>query len=427
MKEENGPLIALLVFVVLSVVFGIFAYNSHKKLMGSQPDHSDSMDAGLRIKEKQNKELEEEILSLQERAQLLHKDIMSQQARYEVFVQATFEYEEEYKRREALFKVAQAFEQQATDLTGAITDLKNKTLTDVNKRTNEAKHTAEQIVQKLTTERDAAITRLRQAKEDFDLEQKKYRAQRNYNQSGLDDSRSMLADLTQRELERADIFAESDGKVILSDPIHNTVVINLGTAHGVKNGYRFEVYAMRPGNVRVRKAFVEVRKAGISSSDCVIVRRPVALPKDPLSEYVAQDPEEMFSPYQESGKKGLSAQRLSGKPKMVDGTGPELDPIVEEDLVQNPFFKAGKVYTYYIAGSKEVVNERQKSAIRYRWTEIKSVLESYGNKVVQVPDTTVDYVIAQKNPKDDPEFQKCLDLGLPVVYEWELFRFLESR
>ena len=37
----------------------------------------------------------------------------------------------------------------------------------------------------------------------------------------------------------------------------------------------------------------------------MIVERPVALPRDPLSEYIAKEPEEMFSPYQESGQEGL--------------------------------------------------------------------------------------------------------------------------
>ena len=89
--------------------------------------------------------------------------------------------------------------------------------------------------------------------------------------------------------------------------------------------------------------------------------------------------------------------------------------------------------TFYIAGAKEIVNEQQKSAIRYRWTEIKAVIEAYGGKVSPVADTTVDYVIAQKNPKTEgtdaekAEFQKAVDLGLPVIYEWELFRFLESK
>jgi len=109
------------------------------------------------------------------------------------------------------------------------------------------------------------------------------------------------------------------------------------------------------------------------------------------------------------------------------------DPIAEGDLVQNPFFTPGKSLTFYIAGSKEIVNETQKSAIRYRWTEIKGVIEAYGGKVSPVADTTVNYMVCQKNPKTEgtdaekAEYQKAVDLGLPVIYEWELFRFLESK
>ena len=159
----------------------------------------------------------------------------------------------------------------------------------------------------------------------------------------------------------------------------------------------------------------------------------MVLPKDPLSDYVATEPEQLYSPYQESGRKDATAQPLSGRPKMIITGAHKTDPIVEGDLIQNPFFAPGKTFTYYIAGAKKMENDRQKSAIRYRWTDIKRVLESYGHSVSPVVDTNVNYIIAQKNAETDgddnekAEFVKAKNLGIPVIYEWELFRFLDTR
>ena len=56
------------------------------------------------------------------------------------------------------------------------------------------------------------------------------------------------------------------------------------------------------------------------------------------------------------------------------------------------------------------------------------MIEAYGNKVADAVSLDVNYIVAQKNAKaEDPEFQKGVDLGLPVLYEWELFRFLDNR
>ena len=150
------------------------------------------------------------------------------------------------------------------------------------------------------------------------------------------------------------------------------------------------------------------------------------MPTDTQSGYVATEPEEIYSPVAQSGKKGFSAEVMTATKTVMSGQN-MMDPVVEGDLIQNPFFDAGRQIIFYIAGSKEVVGERQKSAIRYRWTEIKDMAERYGAKVVAEVDTNVNYVIAQKNPGDDPEYKKAVDFGIPIVYEWELFRFLDNK
>ena len=429
MREENGPLIALIAFVVLSCVFGVFAWLRHQDLMGDDPSGSKS----IKALQDDILKLDREIADYRASAAAYREQIRKQQTTYDFYSDQYTDYSLEYQRRNKLVEWVGGFETQASELSGMVSNKKNETLTRINKEASDIREQMEKTVQARNTDKEAAIARTRQATDEFQVDTKKYRLQKNYEQSGLDESKSVLTDLTQREIERAKVFDEADGRVILSDPVHNLVVIDIGTAAGVKDGYRFECYTPRPGKQRARKGFIEVRHAGVSQSNCMIVERPVSLPRDPLSAYVAQEPEETFSPYQESGRKGFTAQQLTGTPKAaVMGMNKE-DPIVEGDLIQNPFFSPGKRLSFYIAGAKEIVNEQQKSAIRYRWTEIKTVVEAHGGKVSQGADTTVNYVIAQKNPKTEgtdaekAEFQKAVDLGLPVIYEWELFRFLDAK
>ncbi|HEY3324214.1 MAG TPA: BRCT domain-containing protein [Planctomycetota bacterium] len=431
MKEESGPLIALILFVILSALFGTFAWMKNQELNGDTPDKS--KDAEIAKLKASIKADEGEIDLLRSREARLRKEIRVQQAEYDLNSDLFAVYGGEYERRRLLVAWADGFQKQAVDLSGTVNKLKSETLTRLTKDTSDAREKMEKDLQEKNTAKEEAMGRTRKVKEEFEADSKKVRQVRNYEQSALDESKSELADLTQREVERADVMMQPDGKVILSDPVHNTIVIDIGTSVGVKNGYRFEVFTMRPGKKKAVKGYIEVRHADPSKSECLIVQRPTALPRDPLSNYTAKEPEEMFSPYQQSGKKEYSAQALTGASKpMVLGMS-KTDPIVEGDFVQNPLFAPGKNFTYYIAGAKEIVGERQKSAILYRWTEIKSMIEFYGGKVSPVADTTVNYVIAQKKPGEDgtqqeiDEYKKAVNLGLPVIYEWELFRFLEKK
>ena len=267
---------------------------------------------------------------------------------------------------------------------------------------------------------------LLQKKAEYDTSLKRHKEDMNYQKSQLGDTKQVLADLTTREEIRANILNRADGKVVLADPVHDIVSIDIGTGVGVKNGFRFEVFSLLPGNKHVTKAYIEVRKAGPTQSECLVIRRPVVMPADELNNYVAPEPEYVFNPYVQSGKKTGSAEPLTGGKVVTTGQS-AVNPILEGDYVQNPFFEAARQLVFYIAGSKEMVGERQKSAIRYRWTDIKDAAERHGAKVVDAISTDVNYVIAQKNPQDDPEYKKAVDLGIPVIYEWELFRFLDNN
>jgi hypothetical protein len=430
MKEENGPLIALVVFILLSAIFGYKAYDHYKSVVGDE--QNPPMDKKIREHKEKIESIKADIKKANDDIVNLTRSIKEQQDEYSYQEMLFGEYTQEQKRRENLLTVAEKFTGQADELNTKIDKVKNDTLTRVTSEITDVRDRMEREIQVLTADREASLGRQRVLHEEFDTDNKKYRASRNYEQSTLDESKSILTDLTQRDPEHAEVLTEVDGKVVLSDVVHNLVIIDIGTDVGVKNGYRFEVYQMRPGNRKIIKGYIEVKKADVSKSECLLVTRPVALPRDPLSDYVATMPEEGFSPKQESGKKGSSAQPLSGKPKLVVLGNDPKDPIVEGDLIQNPFFNTKKTLSFYIAGSKEIANDRQKSAIRYKWTEIKAVIEAYGGKVFAQPDVGCDYMVAQKSPSEGTdaerdEFTRAKDLGIPVVYEWELFRFLENK
>jgi len=430
MKEENGPFIALIIFVILSLVFGVLAWLNLQELEG---------DEKIKPKAKEIEELKAEITKLSSTredfkatAQAKLAEIRVQEALYNQYNVAYEYYGIEHSRRNNLLKWFNDYEAQATNLQGMITTEKSKTQTRINKEITEARERMERDIQEKTQKKDDAIARVRVDTEGLTKSKKQHMDQMNFESSASDDSKNVLSYLTQREVERATVLDEEDGTILLADVVHHLVVINLGTADGIKNGYRFEVFTRRD-NKKVHKAFIEVRHADVSKSECMVVRRPVTLPKDPLSDYFAEGPEAIYSPYQESGQKSTSAQVLSGHAKTVMSGAPKLDPIIEGDLIQNPFYSPRKKYTFYIAGAKEILNDRQKSAIRYRWPEIKATIEAHGGKVATTAEVGVDYIIAQKNPKTEgtdaekAEFQKAVELGIPVIYEWELFRFLDKR
>jgi hypothetical protein len=434
MKHENGPLIALIFFMALSATFGVFAYQKRQEVIGEDPLNP-LMEANIKEQQEKIEANEKTIREAREETAKYVASIHEQHVRYMIAANERVDFQSEIKRRKGLNDIGEKIAVQATTQGSAITEKIAERLAEIKREREKEENDAQAQIDKLNAKKEEALTRIRTAKDQLVAAEGHHRKTKDYAQAELDESKSVLSDLTQRDVERASVLTEADGEVLVADVLTNRAFINLGTAAGVKNGYRFECYAMRAGNQKVRKGFLEVVSAGPGKSECVVVRRLVDLPRDPLSGYVASEPEEMYSPYQEHaepGKKGASVQRLSDGKTVLSGPS-ALDPIVEGDLIQNPFFKPNKTFTYYIAGAKKIENENQRSAIRYRWTEIKAVIEKYGGKVSPVADSAVDFVIAQKNPASDgtdeekADYKKAVDLGLPVIYEWELFRFLDGK
>jgi hypothetical protein len=428
MKEENGPLIALVVFIVLSLVFGIMAYQDKKEVEGNAADKIPSKQQLIDDEQAEVERLKEDIESKKYQIAGFRKAIQKTQDDYDFYAEALEDYTVEYTRRLKLKEAAEAYNTQGATLADQVSTLKSKTLTTINGWTSKAHEEMDAEVTDKTKAQAAAVGRKNQIDEELVTSNKKHAASMNYEKSRRDETKQTLSDLTQRDVERATVLTEADGKIVYADDVHNILVIDIGSSAGVRNGFRFEVYAMRPGKKKVSKGYLEVIRADPTKSQCKFLNKLVPLPKDSLSEYVGAQPEEMYSPYQQSGNKDATASAMTSARPSILGFDIR-DPIVEGDLVQNPFFSPGKNYTFYVAGLKELDKDsgRQKSAIKYRWTEIKAVAERYGGKVVNDVDIDVNYMIAQKDPTSDDKYVKGVDLGIPVIYEWELFRFLDNR
>lgn len=429
--QDNGPLIALVVFILASILFGVMAWSNYNDIQGTDPlgqQGASTLKAEvIKAAKVENEQLVQDIQGLETQISVKRNELRIQVERGEMYEGIQKDYEEAHAVRRKWLDAAGVFARQAKDLGGKVSEEKAKTEAQIRKDENESRERAEAEKRVLLEKKDAASSRMTEARKGMDRDDKAFRAQRNYEQAELDELKNRLQALTQREVERANKNVQVDGRVVRSDPTLNLVVINRGSSDGIKAGYRFEVFAVRAGNKKVSKGYLEVKKVEPSISECIIYTKVVALPRDPMSEYIAPEPEYQYSPFQESGKRGSTAQPLSAAPKVVTMGMNAEDPIVEGDLIQNPFYSPDKAFTFYIAGDKAIVRGVQKSAIAYQWPHIERVLKGYGANVAVKVDLGVDFIIAQKNPQDDQEYLKAVSLGIPVIYEWELFRFLDQR
>lgn len=424
MKSELGVILAVVLLGLMSIFFGVMYYLNSGEINGQTP--GDSMEAKATVRKREIKDIQDKIEEYQVKLTVRSEALDRERDAYEALKVERINFEKRYTDRQGVKKEGEEFAAQASAINGKVSELKGKTLASINKEVSLERERMDKNVDTASKQKTEAQSRVLNLKEAYTKDAKLHLADMNYQKSQLSDTKEILKDLTQREPVHAVIHNRAAGKVILSDPLRNFVAINIGTGAGVKNGFRFEIYTIQPGNKHKTKAYGIVRNAGVTQSECMIDARPIELPTDTQSGYVATEPEEIYSPVAQSGKKGFSAEIMTATKTVMSGQN-MMDPVVEGDLIQNPFFDAGRQIIFYIAGSKEVVGERQKSAIRYRWTEIKDMAERYGAKVVAEVDTNVNYVIAQKNPGDDPEYKKAVDFGIPIVYEWELFRFLDNK
>src|SRR3954469_2495949 len=149
MSEEKVPLIFIVLFIVLSLVFGVFSYMKHDELYGADAPAPKIKKANIEISD-----LEAEIAKYQVRADALRADIAMKKAEYETSKELNDIYRLEYDRRLKLKQSAEKYDGHATELSGAVAALKNKTSEAVSKDISEAKA----LMEKEVADKDKAKT-----------------------------------------------------------------------------------------------------------------------------------------------------------------------------------------------------------------------------------------------------------------------------
>jgi adenylate kinase family enzyme len=217
------------------------------------------------------------------------------------------------------------------------------------------------------------------------------------------------------------------GRVLAAAADTKVAVVNLGTRVGVKRGMRFEVYQVRYGNRRVHKGYLEVKSAEPEVSTCSILFREVRLPRCPICNYTAEQPEEQYCPRCTAPGSPQAFQRLAGTPKVLMVGQSETDPIVIGDLLYNPLFcqRAGTRFAIVgeplLAPIPKPADDRETKRML---DHLRSTVEFYGGKLVTEVNAETDVLIALRGAKDS--VNRAEEMGIPVIREFEIFRYLEK-
>ena len=240
--------------------------------------------------------------------------------------------------------------------------------------------------------------------------EEEFRTNRDILDSHIVDYEDQLARMTARDVQRAEMT--SDGKLLKVEEATKLAIISLGTSQGVRKGMRFEVFQIKEGNRRVHKGLIEVKTVDEETSAATILIRVIQLPRCPTTGYVASRPEERFSPYDSGGQSGLKVVKLLARPKIITvGMNPD-DPMAEGDLVYNPFFNAKKKLRFCVKGEK----------IEYSQDEIVRTIKEHGGVIDDDVTATTDYLVSQRWSQE--HVKKARELGVPVLYEFDIFDFL---
>lgn len=185
--------------------------------------------------------------------------------------------------------------------------------------------------------------------------------------------------LTQRAEELRKGSGLPDGKVIKVSDDGQVVFLDIGSKDGLVEGTRFDIYAETAGGNEVHKGWAKVTHVREQFSEAVVSN-------------------------------------------LVD----PLKPVVFNDLVRNPMFQRGETYRFVLLG---------RFTGRYNKSEIRYVLEQDGHKVEDAVGTETDFLVLGEPPLPEeggspidlmatPEYRNALILGVHVLREDDLYRFL---
>lgn len=187
-------------------------------------------------------------------------------------------------------------------------------------------------------------------------------------QSLLSEKDDRITELVKKQAETL-ATAEPDGEILHADNQMSLAWINLGRTHGLPRGLPFDVFQVKKGGRRKLKGRIEVLDLEDHMAKVAIVQT-------------------------------------------VDAT----DPIVKGDYVISPLFDKSEQKIFVLVG--EMVN-----ADYGRQEIIRKIVEA-GSKVDAEVTVQTDYIVAGKDAELLPEFQRALQLGIRVMREGELLKFL---
>lgn len=229
---------------------------------------------------------------------------------------------------------------------------------------------------------------------------------------------------------RSEIRQEQyDGEVIDVDLITRMAVVDLGRVHNVRRGMRFDVIRWRMNRWNYI-ATLELTDVEQTSSVAIILNREAELRVDPVTGYVARDPEERFSPYIAQGEDHDRVVPLVRDTREEVQDMDLLDPILKGDKILNPFFDREKVLRFAFSGDP----------VRYSPDVIKNTILEYGGEVHEEIRPTTDYLVLGKVPdrkganeadlqrirRYEEMMRQAQTYGVRILREVDLFDFFEN-
>lgn len=180
----------------------------------------------------------------------------------------------------------------------------------------------------------------------------------------LSDTKERLAKLRARQAAVVEA-TEADGKLLWVDLERGIAHVDIGRAHTLFRGTRFEIYRIVKAGKKKRLGEMEVLDLGEERSRVAIVS--VADPSDPPA---------------------------------------------AGDLVSNVAFERNKPKVFSIAGQ-----------LKYKFSrdEMRRRLAEWGARLADDVDPNTSILIVGDRYRDDPNWQRALDIGTPIMRERELY------
>lgn len=416
MRGQIAAIVGLVFFVILGGLTGYLAWDGMRKVGGSEGVKGlrTEVEEARRERERQAVEVaKQEALLGEQRVEEMkgHVDVLLARCEYEglVLEQGTVE---------RLAKVAEDWSKSEAVKGNVTADLAAEVEKETGDRRTAAQESNTKQIKGIIDRIKDMAEQGKQSREKAAGEMQKLSREKGRLEKERDERRIRIEQLVNREPVIGGGALPPVGQVLESSSETRTAVISIGGRLGVKRGMRFEVYQVRYGNRRVGKGYVEVKSVGPETSTCGIIVREVVLPRCPVCSYTAEQPEEQYCPRCTAPGSPQAYQRLLGSPK-VEVTGSSLtDPIVKGDLVYNPLFKLGGGRRFVVAGEGLVEGKD------YEKANVERVVQSYGGVVEKELGSGTEAVIALRGGKE--VVGRAQELGVPIVREFELFRYLEK-